>query len=88
MAHAAQIVATPQNDFSRDLPLALGGADETHRADKMMTDFAAAFSLEMDFAREENDVREDKWPMGLTVAFAMSVSAVLWALLVGAFFLL
>lgn len=88
MAHAAQFAATPENNLACDLPLALGGADKTHRADKLMTDFAAAFSLEMDFERETEIVDEKKWPFTLALVFALSVSAVLWALLVGAFFLL
>lgn len=67
-------------------PLDAGGMDERHKADKLMADFAAAFSLEMDF--EQAAETERKWPARLTIAFATAAGLTLWGILAGLFYLL
>jgi hypothetical protein len=62
------------------------GLEERRRADLVMADFATAFSLEMDFERDSDITAGKKWPIGWTVAFALSVSAGLWALLAAFFY--
>jgi hypothetical protein len=81
----AQVAAQHAKTIVGRIPLEADGPEERRRADKLMADFAAAFSLEMDF---EQDVAEgeEKWPMGWTIAFALSVSALLWSVLAAVFY--
>lgn len=81
-----RIAAQEQHSDFDGASLDVGGMDERHKAEKIIADFATAFSLEMDFDQTAEDER--KWPAGWTIAFSMGASFVLWGMLAALFYLL
>lgn len=76
MVRAASFVSGPENKVLPDARPA-----NNHAMDKVMTDLALAFDLDINLANAEAE--EAKWPMGRSLAFAVLTSAALWALIAG-----
>ncbi|GEM_PF-2691414 len=66
----------------------IDGMDDRHKAEKIIADFATAFSLDVDYARETETSEETKWPMSLAIVFAVSISLVMWGALTALFYFL
>jgi hypothetical protein len=82
----SRAIASNAENPADDLSFDTGGLDDKRRAEKIMAEFAAAFSLEMDFDRNAVSVNDEKWPAGWTIAFSLAASAALWALLTAVFY--
>jgi hypothetical protein len=80
-------VSAGQSEFEmRQAVFDIDGLDERHKADKIMADFATAFSLDMDLPCQDEKDEETKWPLSWALAFAVSVSLMMWGALATLFY--
>ena len=81
MVQSAPTVLAPGNRPG-SLPNSGAWRDERHM-NQVMAELAIAFAHDIDLANASDETAEEKWPMGLTIAFVVAASAALWAAIAG-----